>query len=131
MNEPTVDQVITAYLAQRRKKEELERAHKEALKPINTRMEKAETWLLSRMLQDGLQHLAGSGGTAYIKERTSCSVSDWEAFFNHMKETENWHMLTHGASKTAVAEYLAEHGELPPGVKYSAENCAQVRAKAK
>lgn len=127
----TIENVVAAYLSQRRLKEDLEREHKEKLKPINERMKKAETWLLAALMRDNVQHAAVSAGTAYVKERTSCSVEDWEAFFTHMQQTENWEMLTQGASKKAVQEYLAREGKLPPGVKYSSENIVQVRTNSK
>ena len=129
--EPSVAQVVEAYLSQRRRKEELEREHKEALKPIKERMERAENFLLDKMLDGSMNHIAVAAGTAYVKARTSCSVVDWEAFFDHMKEGDNWHMLNHGANKTAVAQYLAEFGELPPGVKWTSENIVQVRKNSK
>lgn len=71
-------------------------------------------------------------GTAYITTQVSATLEDAEAFRRHVIGTESWGLLDWRANKTAVKEFVAEHGgEAPPGVAYNPIRTVGVRAPTK
>jgi hypothetical protein len=124
-----VNQVIAAYVTLRDKKEALKKKQAEEMAPLSERMTKLEAWLQNHLNKQNLKTLRGEAGTAFIKEVTSATVEDGEAFFEFVKSTEKWELIDRRCSKSVVDAYFQTFGTLPPGIKYTREEVCQVRRK--
>jgi hypothetical protein len=122
-----VSEVVPAYIKLRDHIDELEREHKEKLKPLKEKLEYMDTWLLGELEKRGEDSIAIRGvGTVFKKKETRCSVADWGAVFPWVQANERWDMLNHAVNKTTVTAYVDEHGEPPPGVNYTAAWTVQI-----
>lgn len=93
--------------------------------------EKIEAALLKRFQANGITSLAIKGvGTAYTSSRTSASVADKEAFFNFVKDNDEWALTDIRASKANIELYKEQNQALPPGINYSEEITVNVRRSA-
>lgn len=116
-----VSDLIELYVQCRDQKAELEAAHKEALKPLNAKMDKIEAKLLEVMQQNGMDSIKTIHGTAYKSSRTSATIADQEAFWNFVMSSQEFGLLEKRVSKTAVASFLEQHNELPAGINWREE----------
>lgn len=66
-------------------------------------------------------------GTAFRVVKESYRATDWEAYINWCKETNNFHCIERRPAKLAVKAIHAETGSIPPGLDYVAEQEFQVR----
>lgn len=124
----TLDKVIEGYLLLRAKKEALAKEQKEAMAPINEKLEKIEGYLMGHFNNTGTNSVACKGiGTAFVETRTDATVQDWGAVLAWIKETGSYEFLEQRVSKSTVKDYLEAHGEVPPGIKISRENVVRVR----
>lgn len=93
--------------------------------------EKIEAVLLKRFQANGTSSLAVKGvGTAYTSSRTSASVADKDAFFNFVKDNEEWALADIRASKANIEQYREQHQALPPGINFSEEITVNIRRSA-
>lgn len=122
-----VNEVIAAYIKLRDARDEMKKQHAEQLLPITSRMEKVEAWLQTHLVNQGVESVKGAAGTAFLKQVTSATLEDGEAFFEHVKASGQWELLERRCSKSVVEDYVSQHGEPPPGVKWSATQVCQVR----
>lgn len=122
-----IDQIIDTYIQLRDKKAQMKAQYEASIAPLDTMMEKAENHLRSKMQEQGVQSYKAAGGTAYIAERTSATVGDWEMIRPFIVENQLWSMLDRRVNKTAVDEYVAQNGDLPPGVNYRKELVVNIR----
>lgn len=122
-----VNEVIAAYIKLRDARDAMKKKHTEELAPITTRMEKVEAWLQTHLLNLGIESVKGAAGTAFLKQVTSATLEDGEAFFKHVQATGQWELLERRCAKSVVEDYVAQNGEPPPGVKWSATQVCQVR----
>lgn len=118
-----IDAVVAHYVALRDRKAEIEARHKEELAPINRDMEQIEKALLLLMQRQGVESVRTPHGTPYISTLTSTRVSDWDAFLDHVLETENFDLLERRVSKTA---FLAG-GSQAPGVEVATSLRVNIR----
>jgi hypothetical protein len=124
-----IQAAVEAYLENRRTKEAIAARHKEELAPVNDWIRKMEMLLLRALNEQGGQHFACKAGTVYKTERTSVSVKDWPVALEFIKDNELWQMLNRAVSKTAVEEYMEEHGgQLPPGLDLRRDLTVNVRS---
>jgi hypothetical protein len=123
----TADRVITRYIELRDAKEALAKEHKAAMAEITAPMDKLETWLMDHLTKQGTTQTKGTKGTAFIKDVSSATVEDREAFFDYAINKGHRELLDVRCSKTVVDEYVEEHGTPPPGVKYSKAAIVQIR----
>ena len=63
--------------------------------------------------------------------RYSASLADPKAFMDYIKTHEAWDLLDRKANATAVKEFVAEKGFLPPGANLSAIRTINVRRPTK
>nr|WP_304626460.1 hypothetical protein [uncultured Parasutterella sp.] len=83
----TIEQAIQ-YLRQcKEEKAAKEAAHKEAMAPLNAKIEKLESAILNKMQLDGVQSYKTSAGTAFKSSRVVISCPDKSAFMDFVKET--------------------------------------------
>lgn len=123
-----LDQATKVYLELREKKAQMQKRHKEELAPINAKMEKIENAILAFFQKTGQQSSKTPYGTPYIKARESTSVPDRETFLGFVLEGGHLQFLESKANINAVREYIEEHGEPPPGVKFNSELKVYVRS---
>lgn len=126
--EYTSEQVIEQYIILRDRKEALTAQLKTDLEPIVGAMETIEGYLLDLMNKSGESSKATPAGTAFIKTSEFVGVSDFAEFaaFTDTQE-DGKRFFKKDANKTAVQEYIKEHGVPPPGIKYTTAREVQIR----
>lgn len=122
-----IHKAIEGYRSVREKKQEMQKAHKEQLAPLNTVLDKLERYLLAEMRKEGVKNFKTESGTAFQESRNSVTVKDWKEFLDYVKSTDSWGLLAQRASKAAVDEFIADTEELPPGLKMVSELTVKVR----
>lgn len=101
------------------KMKEISDRHKAELEPFNAMKIKLRGLLLQQLQDTGQQNTATPNGGCHQINRITVSLDDPDEFMRHVIGTEEYGLLDRKANKTAVEEYLHEHGALPPGVKYT------------
>ena len=114
-----VKEEIARYLDLRAKKAAMEADLAAALEPINKEMEDIEASIKQKAADTGVSSFKTEAGTAFLTTVDRASVADWTAVLDFVTVNERYDMLTRGVNKTAVREYVAEHGLLPPGANYT------------
>jgi hypothetical protein len=122
---------VSQFIQLRNKKKEIADRHKEELAPVNEMLAKLEALLLQGLNQTGQDSAKTAAGTVYKTEQKSVSLEDPEEFMRHVIGQEAWELLDRKANKTAIADFVAENGAPPPGVKYSTMFEVGVRAPSK
>lgn len=125
----TIEQRIEQYVRLRDTIKEKDDAHKEAMKPFRELLEGLNSVLLDYLNNIGVDSAATKMGTVYRTAKESASLEDADSFMRHVIGTESWELLERKANLTAVREFVAEHGALPPGVKLSSIQQVGVRRK--
>ena len=124
-----VDAVIEKYLELRDKKDTINARVEAEVAAIDAQMKILNGWLHQQMHLIGTDSFKTDRGTAFLKTSDFCSVADFNVVIQHVIEHSAWHMLTKGVNKTAVQEFIKEHGNPPPGVNYGTKEEVQVRRK--
>lgn len=120
-------EIVARYIQIRDAISDKEAAHKAEIAEYKAALAKIERHLLTRLIHMGASHVNTPAGGFYRTERTSATVADWSAVLSHIQEQQLWGMLEKKVNKTAVKEYIAEHGDLPPGVDFRREAIVLVR----
>lgn len=111
---------LEQFIAVRDKIEQMKERHKQELAPLNDALIKLNGILLQHCIDQGIDSIKVSGvGTAYKKSTNSASIADPVAFQRHVIGTEAWELADWKANAPAVAKYIEEHGDAPPGVNFS------------
>jgi hypothetical protein len=126
-----IDELTKKYLQLRELKSKYDKEHKEKTAKIKETMAKIEAVFLQHFTETGQDSAPTKYGTPYTQLRESFTVADRDSYLNFVIENEAWEMLENRVSKTAIQEYKKEHGELPPGINYSAERVINVRSSSK
>lgn len=126
---PKAEDIIAAYIKVRDQKEAVEARHKEELAPYKEKLSVLGTALLEIMQTVGTTEVKGPAGTAFRTLKTSATVEDRDTFKTFILEHDEWGLADLRASKVAVEQYKEEHGEIPPGIKYSSMYDVNVRRK--
>lgn len=122
-----LDEVVKNYIALRDKKAAINEEYKKKVAAIDVILNKVEAALLAAYQELGVDSIKTSEGTAYISNRTSATVADWDALFGWIEERAAWEFLERRVSKTAVDAYKEEHQDIPPGINYREEKTINVR----
>lgn len=122
-----VDEVVAAYVKLRDIKEAKKRKHSEELAPINEKMQVIESWLQNHLQVEGVDSMKTKAGTAFLQTSSSATVKDWGATLDFVKQNDEWSFLEARVNKTAVKDFIASTGEVPPGVKYEETIVTRVR----
>lgn len=123
----SVEDIISAYVKLRTKKDRLIAEHKAEVKKLDERMAKLEVWLQMKMAMDKVNSFNTDAGTAYKTTVEHASVSDMDALLDFIRENEAWHLLEKRVSKTGVKGYLDEGQPLPAGVNWYTSTAIHVR----
>lgn len=116
INNMGADQVVSTYIKMRDAKKALEAEQKLALKPYEEGLAKLEARALAILSEQGADSLKTKFGTCYSTTRRSVRASDKEAFMDYVKSHDAFDLLDIRPNKTAVEDFVGEHGDLPPGV---------------
>lgn len=122
-----VDEAVAAYIGLRNKKEAMGKRHKEELAPIVDTMAKLENWLQKHLLEEGVDSMKTSEGTAFLQRATSATVKDWDNTLAFILENEDYSLLEARVNKTAVKDFIESNGEAPPGVNFTEIIVTRVR----
>lgn len=122
-----VEKMVQAYIQMRDLKEKREDAHKIAMKPLKEAMETLEGQIQGLLLDANVDSMKTAVGTAYLSTLGSATVKDWTQTLAFIVAKEDWSMLEARVSKTAIQDYIAEHGEAPPGVEYRSIQQVRIR----
>lgn len=102
--------------------------HKARIKDGVDTMELIESVLMGKMTEVGMESASSESGTVYFTTSTRCGVGDWDELLPFIIDG-NPQLLNKAVNKTAVKEYMDEHGALPPGVKWDEERVIQIRKR--
>lgn len=116
-----ISEIVSNYVAVRDKKKEMQDRHKAELAPLNEVLDGLESVMLKYMQEQGVNSIAVDGGTAYQSKRTSFTVEDPVLFREWVTQQGDLNYFESRASKSMVESYLESTGELPAGLKYSAD----------
>lgn len=121
------EEMLEQYLTLRAAKTEFSTFTSAHEKQLKARMQRIENELMQRMSDQGLTQIGSKSGTAYIKQVTSATVADWDTLLKYAIDTDQLHLLGKHVNKTAVAEFVKEKDDIPPGVNWYAENVVSIR----
>lgn len=100
---------VETYIKLRDQIKELEKKHKEELKPYREGLETIEGLLAQALYDNGADSMKTSAGTFYKSHWSRPQVQDWEKVLDYIVENERYDLFERRISK-AVAE---EIGEVP------------------
>jgi hypothetical protein len=112
----TVEQVVATYVKIRDAKRKLEQEQAEALAPYDEALEKLGAQAVAMMAEQGVESFRTPSGTIYKRHVVSITSADKEAFLNYVIGSGHYELLDARPAKTAIEEFAAETGELPPGL---------------
>lgn len=104
-----------------------EEEHKKALAPYKDTLKQLEGVILQALQSAGADNIKSPAGTAYRSTKKSATIADGEAFWNFVVANQLWDLIDKKANATAVADYLEENNQLPPGINYSTVETLGVR----
>jgi hypothetical protein len=131
MAEPTVDEVVKAYITLRNQKEVLEANTKERLVGIKEKMLKLEAWIQAKSDETGVKSFKTDHGTAFLSTSDYATVANWDAVMAWVKKNEAWDMLTRGVNKRSVRGYIDANKTVPDGVNFGTNIGVSVRRPVK
>lgn len=123
----TIEQRVEQYVKLRDTIKEKDDAHKAAMEPYRTALEKLNGLMLTHLNNIGADSVKAKTGTVYRTTKRSASLEDGDAFMRHVIGKEAWELLDRKANVAAVEAYVTENGVLPPGVKMSSTQVVGVR----
>ncbi len=118
MNQPVLTPVRTIdELIDRKKsiKTQMEKLNSE-LKGLREQENDIDLQLLKKLDSEGLKKTANEVASVSIKEETVPDVHDWDALYEHIKQTGDFSLIQRRVSSTAYRELL-KLGENVPGLQ--------------
>ena len=126
----TVDEVVSAYIKLRAKKDAMEANTKAEVKKIVEKMDKFEAWLKEQADAQGVTSFKTKHGTAFLKTTDYANVENWDAALNFILDNQAFDLLNKAVSKVAVRGYIDANKAVPPGVNYGTKIEVEVRKPA-
>lgn len=124
----TVDKRVAQYIATRDAIKAANEKHEAEIKPLVDLQNMLTGWLQTFMETAGADNIKTAHGTCYSTTRYSASLADPEAFMKFVLSPEgSIDLLDRKANVTAVRDFVAEKGNLPPGVNLSSIKTVGVR----
>lgn len=122
-HQATADKLVKAYIKIRDKRLELEKQ----IRDLEEQQEVIQTELLSICKDTGTDGLKTQYGTVSRKLNKRYWTSDWDSFYQFIKEHDAFHFLHQRISNGNVDTFLAENPDLhPPGLQADAEYVVRV-----
>jgi hypothetical protein len=125
----TSAQKVEAYIKLRDYKKAAKAEFEKGMERTSQAMDKLEIELLADLQASGAKSIACDAGTVYRSEQLSATVEDRSEFLSFVKKHGVWDALDVKANKTAVRDYMEEHGMPIPGVKVSIHHTIGVQRK--
>jgi len=117
MSENSSPPVATSdIIAQMSANRDEKRRIKEREKELNDKWRALEMELLTRLDEQGMLKASTTIGTASIVETVVPQVVDWDAVFEHIKETGDFYLLQKRPAAAAFRE-LHSSGQVIPGME--------------
>lgn len=126
----TVDDVVSAYIKLRAKKDAMEAETKAEVKKIVEKMDKFEAWLKEQADAQGVTSFKTKHGTAFLKTTDYANVENWDAALGFILDNQAFDLLNKAVSKVAVRGYIDANKAVPPGVNYGTKIEVEVRKPA-
>jgi hypothetical protein len=126
---PNFNLRIAQYVKLRDKIREIEEKHKSELKPYRDTLEQLNGVMLNALLAIGSDSTSTEAGTVYRTMKKSASIADVSTFWKYVVENEAWDLIDKRANVTAVADFIEEHKNPPPGVNFNTRFEVGVRRK--
>jgi hypothetical protein len=123
----TVDDVVSAYVKLRDKKDAMEAEVKDRTKEIKERLNKMEAWLKEQADAQGVTSFKTKHGTAFLTTTDYANVADWDSVLEFIQANEAYDMLEKRVSKIAVRGYIDTNKAVPPGINYGTKLEVNVR----
>lgn len=127
--ELTYETAVAGILRAKDKMAAIDEEAKRQKKPLADTVAKLEAWIQTKAMAEGLDTVPTSEGTGYWSTHYKCTVSDQSVFMDYVRETGDLSLVDKRANKTAVKEYVNEHGQPPPGVNFGGYRVFQIRKK--
>ena len=128
MEHMKLPELINKYIQIRDAKDGAKKIFTAATQRMTDALTKLDGLILKALDNEGLESAPTDFGTAYKKNRTSCSVKDRDEFYNFAVNTGNLEAIDMKANAKVVRE-LMNDGVDVPGVKYSESVFIGVRRK--
>lgn len=111
------NKLVTVYTKIRAKRAEIKKAYEEEDDKLKADLAKIEAVLLNHLNTTNTDAVRTEAGTFYRQQEIIPSASDWQAFYDWIKENDAFDALERRVKKTFVSEYMEAHeGAIPPGV---------------
>jgi len=123
----TAEQLISTYLTLRDNRDAIKAELEGKLDTLKEQMEVIEMAFLDNMNRTGDQSIKTESGTVFRKTSTRVGIANWDETIEFIKLSGLYSLLNHAVNKTAVVEYVKEHGEPPAGVNFTQYDEVQVR----
>lgn len=125
--EVTVEKRVQQYIQVRDAIAKQKEKDEEALKPLVELQNVLTGWLQSFLEQSGSESIRTKEGTCYSTTRYTASLADPDEFMKFVIANQSYDLLDRKANSTAVRDYVAEKGNLPPGVNLNSIKTVGVR----
>lgn len=122
-----IEDVVLRYVQLRDQKDKIAADAKAQTETIGKQLQVIEGWLHGMLQKLGAESFKTEHGTAFIKQTDYAGVQDFNLVVEYVKQNDAWNLLKKDVNKTAVKEYINEHGVPPPGVNYGMKQEVQVR----
>ncbi len=118
MTERTIEKAVRDYLALRAEISRVNAEAKDRVANLKRTQHHITDYIESQRRALGVENFRTVDGTAFQQEWKRVKVQDWDTFLAWLVQSGHWHMLTKAVSKDAVLEFMAETGQMPPGLEY-------------
>ncbi len=122
-----LSELVAKYIELRDKKAQMKAEYEEKVHRLDAALDQMEGALLKTFDAAGMDSVKTEFGTAYTTVQSTASVADADVFRQFVKDNDAWEMMQARVSKTAVEQYKAVHGDIPPGVNWREERVVNVR----
>jgi hypothetical protein len=122
-----LSELVAKYIELRDKKSQYKAEYDAKVAQLDINIDKIEAALLKTFETAGMDSVKTEFGTAYTTVQTSATVADADVFRKFVKDNDAWEMFQARVSKTAVEQYKAVHGDIPPGLNWREERVVNVR----
>jgi hypothetical protein len=126
-----VEKRVGQYISIRDRLKEMDDEFEKKRAPLVELQNLLTGWMMQFLETSGADSIKTSAGTCFNSTRYSASLADPKAFMDFVIDQRNWDLLDRKANATAVRDYVAEKGSLPPGVNLSAIRTVNVRRPTK
>ena len=125
------DELTAKYIALRDFKAKFKAEFDEKTARITARMDEIEAQMMGFLNATGQDSAKTASGTFFKKTSTNSKVADRDVFLDFVIREGAINFLENRVNNTAVTEYIATHGSLPPGVDVTRVVSVSVNRPAK